>query len=622
MAQLFNAIVGSLGLVTSSQLRRNYYKLLSRRFAECPLLRPTTYYFSPSGDDEFGEGTEASPWASLAKAQGIIDGSSGNMSLLFEKDGEWNETTGLTITKNNITVASWGNGTNKPWFNCFIQKYSSGWGTPSGSRYQRTENNRIGNLRYQGWDASKSVTQVLSRQATAADCLSVANSWAWVSNVLYVNLGGTDPNTVQLEGVIANTNAGILINNVDGARVDGMRLDGWGCDPTNPHNPQQYQVKGITQGANGYLVTNCEGYYGGTHIFGHYNGGGSGGIATFYNCQGGFTTQDAAGETIFNTYAGQGGQETIFHNCKAVAGTHPNGTSAWSQRGSSHYGHTSGGSNVLSLIIQWHEPGETAVTAGSYSVRYGGSYVHLPTLSLQDPRCIVVGEVIKDTLCIPNHWRAEHAFINCHWKGNPADIATGALMASGAATQLIGGVQINCVWEWDMTSQSATLRTLYNSLGTANVPRMWHCHLDVSVGTRTFKLDYDTSSGSSASSGGELVNCIIAAHSISSGSAKIGFNNLAANCRGNCYYGFSGGSGTSNHDDYGNHANKIELSERWLPFACPGPFATLVSSRDRVPQLEYDMLWRPRNPVAPSAGPIEAIPSADWWVDQQFEGLV
>jgi hypothetical protein len=41
--------------------------------AACPLARTTTYYFSQSGDDTTGNGSSATPWKTLAKAQTTLD---------------------------------------------------------------------------------------------------------------------------------------------------------------------------------------------------------------------------------------------------------------------------------------------------------------------------------------------------------------------------------------------------------------------------------------------------------------------------------------------------------------------------------------------------------------------
>lgn len=617
----FTHVIGSLGFPQSLKFRQQYYRLLSHRLAAAPIARPASYYFSTSGNDSTGDGSVGNPWQTIAKAQTTLNASSGNIALLFKCGDEWNELTGLDVSKANTTIGSWGTG-NKPWFNRFSRKYSTGWSAVSGNQYSRAEVSTIGNVRYQTYDASKSTTQVLSRQANATDCLNTSNSWAWVSNVLYVNLGGTNPNTVQLEAVIANNLDGVSVGDIDGCRVDNIRVDGFGCDPANPHNPQAYQFKSRVSGANAVVFSNCEGYYGGTHIIAHYINPSAGGIATFYNCDAGFTTRNAGtGETIFNTYSNGGGQETIFHNCRAIAGTHPTGTGAWVQTGSSHYGHTAGGGVTAALTIQWNEPESISLPAGSYSCAVGGSYSNIrPIGQIDDARTFVVGETILDGVALPKHWTAEHVFINCRWRGNPANIATQGLQSSGAPTQLIGGIQINCLWDWDLTNQSGTgTRALYNALGTPNTPRMWHCQIDSNVTDNAFKIDFDTSTGASASVAGELINCVLNAYGISGGSAKVGFNNMASQCRGNAYFGFSGGSGTVNADDYGNHAAKLDLTERQTALMTLPPSSPLATMRDPGVQLEYDYFWRPRNLGSPTAGPIETIPGADYWRPFAFQ---
>ncbi len=84
--------VGVPPVCTSLQWRPWYFKLLAYRLTECPVSRAATYYFSQSGNDATGDGSQGNPWKSLAKAQSVLSASSGNIALLFRRGDVWKET--------------------------------------------------------------------------------------------------------------------------------------------------------------------------------------------------------------------------------------------------------------------------------------------------------------------------------------------------------------------------------------------------------------------------------------------------------------------------------------------------------------------------------------------------
>lgn len=95
--------------VTSAAFDTWALKWLNYRLNECPISRPTNYYFALSGNDTTGSGTIGNPWKSMAKANAVLQSSSGNIGLLFK--GEMRPKEVVTViaqiiatTINSITV--------------------------------------------------------------------------------------------------------------------------------------------------------------------------------------------------------------------------------------------------------------------------------------------------------------------------------------------------------------------------------------------------------------------------------------------------------------------------------------------------------------------------------------
>ncbi len=82
---------------------------LRQRIAYCNVARATTYYFSQSGNDSTGTGAIGAPFKTTAKAQTIINASSGDIAVLFKRGDTWTETVSLsTNAKPNITIGAYG----------------------------------------------------------------------------------------------------------------------------------------------------------------------------------------------------------------------------------------------------------------------------------------------------------------------------------------------------------------------------------------------------------------------------------------------------------------------------------------------------------------------------------
>lgn len=602
-------------------LRFRFWALALRqwRYLECPISRTTTYYFSTTGSDAADGLTTSTPKQTKLEAQALIDAAPdpADIAILFKRGDEWTDSDVLTLNKANITIGAYSTTTgNRPWFSRFSLKYTaSGWTLAAGNRYTRAEASRVGSVRYQGYENSKSTSLVLSRQTSQADCEATSNSWYWAASVLHVNIGGTDPNTLNLEANVANTDSGILIDS-DGCRVDNIRVDGWGCDPANPHSPQAYQIKTRVSGTDSAVVSNCEGYYGGTHMMGHYTstGGGAGGIIMFDNCIAGFNTRNvASGETCFNTYAPQGGQETIFWNCTAAAGTLPTGTAAWTILCDSHFGH---GGDLVAFILTWFDPGVPSIIPSAYGCKVGAHYdiASLPGVSsdVTTVRCWIVGENFSgsgSTCPLPWNSATLHAYINCQYDLIPANLSSSAITSAGAANQTFEGWQINNVWKIDLTNQAgAGAIGMFNALGTINSVKFWHCSILIIPTDNTFRLDLDSFSSDSSPTS-EMKNTVYTAYPVTGGNVVyVGLNNDAAYQRNNAYAGITGRTGTVNRYDYGNAVNKVQLDGFLRNYALNSYDNGLLSAGDPNVGVEYDLYWRKRDSGAPTIGAVEQGP--------------
>ncbi|MBI4372781.1 MAG: hypothetical protein HY585_03540, partial [Candidatus Omnitrophica bacterium] len=296
-------------------------KRVAQFHVHCPLERATTYYFSQSGDDMIGDGSEVNPLKTLAKAQALINASSGNIRLRFKRGDEWNETTGINTGKNNITIDDYGAG-ELPLFNNFVLKYnSSGWTHASGNRYTRPETMDIAWVRDQADRLGEVLGTVLAQQNSAANCEANSNSFYYdpVADLLHINLAGVDPNTKNLEAVKSNLVHGVRFAG-NGCRVENIRADGWGIHRyKNATQVQPFSNHGTGNEAN--LFKGCEGYFSNTHVMAHLASGGVGGKSMWMNCTAGYgQRKDSSGTTTFNSFSTYGGQETWWIGSTAKYG--------------------------------------------------------------------------------------------------------------------------------------------------------------------------------------------------------------------------------------------------------------------------------------------------------------
>jgi hypothetical protein len=573
----------------------------------CPVSRATTYYVdNVAGVDGNNGLTPGTAWKTIAKIRDTITAApaTANMAFLMNRGVEWNEpTVTIAVNKNNVTISDYGTG-NKPFINRFSLKYNAaGWALAAGNRYTRAEASTVGNIRFQGWDNSKSTATgfVLSRQTSQADCEATSNSWFYTAGTLHVNLGGTNPNSVNLEAVASNTIDGIIVTG-NGCRINNIRHDGAASDPTNPHTPQSYQFKSAVTGSSVAAFTGCEGYYGGTHIIASYTTGPAGGSTLFQQCSAGFCLRNVpTGETSFNTYASNGNQISIFKDCTVVAGTLPTGVAAWLPQGRSLYGHTGGaGATVGLVIVDRLTTLDSAFTAGGLT-------------SIGDtPACLYSPESCRVFVIEERHTGRSlttlpfvgMCWINCEYDLTPNDLFGQSFFAAGNTSQTFDGFVFNCILKINLINQSSTsVRSLFNALGTLNHYFWLHNRIDVACDDNSWRTDFD-SAGTDSSPDARVYNNIFSKRS-GSPTVQVGMVNKAAFQISNAYWDISGSAGVSSQADYGLAANRVALSSNLDPYYTPIPGDQVYRAGTSLARLEYDLYWNPRNLAAPSIGPIE-----------------
>lgn len=576
--------------------------LVSYRQSESPVARSTTHYvaYDAAGDGTGGSGagTEADPY--LCTTVEHIDtlysslASGGDVSVLLKRGDEWQSSTGgIAQDIASTTIGAYGTGA-KPILWGPGREYSSGWTLAAGNRYTRSEANDI------AWVALASdlLGTILSRQTSQANCESTSNSFYndTTGNVLHVNLGGTDPNTLTLRAFDINSLIGVELS-ANATRVDNILTYGWGCDPGSA-GTQKHGIKTTVTGTDAAVASNCESYYNSSHCVGH-NSSSSGGIVTFIDCSAGFTTDSSGGTTVFNGFSATGGGEVIFDNPTVVGGELPAGTSAYLPSATAVFGHT--GSSTMALMLS------RGLSHGDIDYPCAGAtnFGDVPAAStITDARAFVINE--RATVHGTSNASPSSAFkiagLNTVEIGGNNTVKPGASVTVRAATVNIqSGWALNCITTVDLSAVTETVYALWNIISGANTARLYNNRIKVIGNSATnFRIDHDAVT---KSDGVELKNTILTAESFSSGKTAIlnlG-NNLvnAGNIANNAYFGWTGGSDTSTDDGYGNDAGKVEMAAS--PSLLASPTSDLIGAGEDV-SLEYDYYGRTRSTV--DIGPI------------------
>ena len=630
MASTFDLLVGAMPAPQTLAFIRWIKKLIRLRLAEIPLARTTTYFFSQAGNDTTGNGSQATPWRTIAKANEIINASSGNIRLRFNRGDIWRETTGLLVNKANVTIDDYGSGQlQKPRFSAF-QLYGTGWTATAGriNVWQISEATKVAWFR----EANDVVNVPYRKMTSVAQVESTRGSWWWESgtNTLYVHTKAEaavapSSDVRGYERVYDSLVDGIQVTNVDGCRIENIRCDGYGANATSGAAASWYGIKAICEGTNAVVVKDCEAYYNGKHSMGQVAGG-SGGISTWIGNKTGWCTSlgaDASVTVATNhvAYAAAGQQEAIWVSNVHVGGdVFQRGStySSGSSNGSGIYAHTSGGANRSKLLIAY----KNQTAPGQNQVGLATSFADTP--SWTDPidcRSFVIGEVFSTRDLSPLDATNPVAYavvnpgglgalntcvINSYIEGN----VVGDTSPNNDRQWLSGanGWWWNCIvfYRQDVlgTPPNAAIRgrILFTNGATA-LWRLWHSRIHMLMNGSNLRMHLATTAGVY---GGTIVNSILSADLSSNNTFELRATNAAATLTNNCYSNVTTKTGTGGYDADPSPVESGDLPLKYIPQAQSDLINTaalgqLIAGR----RLEYDMFERARDNQRTAIGPIE-----------------
>jgi hypothetical protein len=619
MGTSYTSAVGVPPVCTSLAFLAWMQRLLAYRLAEIPLARGTTYYFSQSGNDTTGDGSQANPWKTISKANTVIGNwtsTSAGLRLRFNRGDIWRETTGLTINKSHVTVDDYGTGKRKPLFNRFAITYNTSWTLDSGAVYRRAETNDIAWFRQQN-----DLTTAFSRQNSIANVQANPGSFWWDSTgkILYMqSVDGIAPTSSfrAYEAVTSNATAassGILVT-ADDVRVQNIRCDGWGCDRTTPHNNTAYNFMSQLTAGQSALFVGCEGYYSGSHIMGTLDTG-AGGITTWISPRFGWQMYTSAGNTAINGYSHNGGHEFFVYDYECIGGVLPSSDGGSNSKGTAIYGHTSSGTAALYLCWRGR------VVGGKYQAHSSAGFFNAASFTdLADCRAFVVDDVLDASdLAMSGQFqdaavgeiiaRQYNVVINPRYRFSTG-AWTGGSQSQVNATSNNSGIAINGDFRFDARQYKGSAGTgMFYSVGP-NSLSVYNCRFELMrTGLRHRSgFFFPCANNDTNPATGNMHNCIYAVNDVGGDALTdntVGWNNDAALMRNNIYCGVQA-SLAANVRGYSNDPYAVVLDSP--PDRTPSSGSLLLSANQQPImgyRLEYDARWQRRNYGSTAIGPYE-----------------
>jgi len=615
MGKLLTAL-GNPPVCTSFAFKKYLEKCLAYWETAAAATRTTVYYFSQSGDDTTGNGSLATPWRTLAKAQATHDAwtqSSNGLELRFKRGDVWRGETGLTITKNYVTLSDYGDGTlRKPLFTKFQAVYDHVWGT-SISRsdahtnvYSRAEAGSVVWLREENDTEAKNI---YAKVASIAACNALPGSWCVIASVLYIRpRHGVSPSDVQWGGtgfevVLSNTDGGIQLSGTN-TIVKRIRVDGYSAG----HNGTPYPM--IATAGDGVFYE-CEAYYGGYHEIGAVSNATD---YAFIRCRAGMDTTASSG-TVYVTYSTSGSHEGFFYDCVTVAGTlkaSPR-TAGSSGYGAGIYGHC--GSGTAGLVIAW----KCRNDVGRFQIGTANHFDNLPTVTaLTDARGFVV-EDLYDTYDQETLYGEDSQAwaIKC-FAGNMVRLNSVIKINATETTNFEGdlalsstwgtsGLGINCRVEFGsfcrLTYRSQRVYAVQSNAELSG--KFAFCDFVWTTLTRQpcmmlYLVDVFPADVSRVANV-EAKNCIFRVGGVDGSTFAPGLNNDATKMVANAYIGKT--HGTTGYNGYSNDLYKI------TPDA--SSVASLVTSYPQTilgHTVLFDRFWKKRKVAKPTIGSVEYLP--------------
>lgn len=609
MSVFYQQAVGPIPNPLTFAFRRWAMNLINYRLRECPLnmVGNTTYYFSQSGADGNNGLSTGSPKKTLAAAQTLLNGSSGNITILFKRGDMWNEAIGFSVTnKNNVVIGAYGTG-EKPFFNRFTLQYAaSGWTQiPTKDRWTRAETNQVMWFR----ETATRLNRIYKQVTSTALVESTPYSWYWAANVLHINPGtGISANSKTSEACPNNSDIGFLVTgSSDRVRLDSLRSDGHGMNGIGAGTTNFGLQNDLTTVA---VMSNCEGYFSNVHNIIQLGGGGNvatgSGIATLVNCKAGYMEYIGA-EIVYTGFSLHGGNEWVTYNCEATYGTLPHSdwvTATRTHKGGSMDNHNSGTlGEDPNLVLHWN----LSQPNGPWSCEdwpYGGGGT-VDAGSLSGIKAFFVNSEIETNDGIqPNLFSNNCAFINCVLKAQPINNAAETVTVFAPKYQYF----INTTMDFDINAQvTGGLYSLMNVVAGGCLIFFYHSTVrirnDLSAPI-AFALEANGWFGSAGKcTGSEFKNSILDCE-LRGGPNYVGLNNIATQQRNNAYIGIA--SGQTDVRGYSNDPAPLLLDNHTWNKYIPEADNALVGAGETFTRVEYDARWNARRAGAPTIGPYES----------------
>ena len=546
---------------------------------------------SNAGDDA-NDGTEAAPWQTVQKvADELASLPTGEVNLIvhFRRGDTWQEvpTDNIFLSapgRNCITFRDYGEESELPYFDRFVNAHTSGWTNLTGDVWQKTVSETVTQVRL---NTEKETP--FYRAANVADAATffpeTSGTYFFDAGTLTVNLGGIDPNTVQIDTVDSNSQTFIELGSST-QKVQNLRADGWGIaagsTATQATGFRTANISGTT------ALIGCVSYFGTSHVMHYYAPSSVGGDCLFLDCSAGLANFNSAGETIFNAFSNSGGHRFVMRDCTVTGGCVP--TSNWYAgarriRGQAFLSHTAAGNESGLILVDG-----TKVEGGDFGCAWLGTASNLPDATdLADCRCFFVNESFSSSSAGLRVSR--YAPINgCRINARVFGVLTNEVFRGPANTSHNLSCRLfNCRFEVDftaVTSPAAWLNVASNQSFTAE-----HCEFIArsSVGKTIRFFNFP---GAFLSPGVFLRNCLLGVSAAAT--ADLRPLNVAD---GNAFYEF--GASTTG-DNPVTVTNGEEVATGFDPRFGDATFAAGVAS-----PLRYDSNGTLRDRTNPSIGTIE-----------------
>ncbi len=606
MSVVYGTAVGNPPHPATSAWLRWYFLLLKYRLDEVPLARDTTYYFSQAGDDGTGDGSEGTPWKTIAKAQTTHDGWSqvaGGLRLRFKRGEVWNEAAGLALTKSYITVDDYGTTDHgdKPLLANFASTIASGganWTQVAGDHYKAIGQTQPGWIR----DEADRL-DAYSYQNSAANVAANAVSWWWEAadgGTIHINAGsGVDPNNNDYEYNSATACDGIAFTG-DNIRIENLRVDGFGCTASE-QDAADYAIRAGQAATESSVIVGCESYYSGNHSIIFFGVGGVGGFCTVVDCVAGYSLG-----AVFTGYNGSGDHEVIFHNCVQTFGSLPrhDGVLSGLSEGSILNVHASAAPNKPALAVAFDCTTTHMTDRGYPNATWGKGDCQLQATHGYGSRtdwaairqwCVNytmdVPELAHATYNSPRH--GDFLMMNAVYRYRIDDTAPNALNLCDCFGY------VNCLW--DFRDDVSKTRQIMKSITCKFI----NCHFAIQ-GRYGATLTWGTPGFTATSL---FANTIFACERANGYLTNM--NVTANDIKNNAYF-------RQRASDYANDAGKVTLAFFPPPGGAPSAESPLYQAGGLVAgdigsELEYDINWTPRFGT-PSIGPV-THPERSWQVN-------